>query len=188
MNSIVIIAFIAIVVLAFLIFTGRLSLDSFKARKNSFPTLKNQLDQTDAPLRTSQSTNGLIGFVDPNPPADQGSYFENILTKDLISEDVIRKRYTDLISQVQVNLPTGTGQGVQTKTITLQDALGLFNVKDTSAFTKTLTDGTLKLVQDPTSGLIGVSLTQETVNRAKTDPQLQQALGLVQSKAYVGTS
>lgn len=188
MNTILIILLIGLVAfIAYLYGSGNLTADAFKSSKNNIPTLQTVTSQTDAPLITSQSTQGLFGFPDPTPTNDPNSAINNILTKDLISEDVVRNLYNNSLAQVQVNAPSGNGQGVQTKTISAADAAQLFNAKTTAAFTKVLSSGAIKLVQDPTSGLIGVSLTQETVNRAKTDPQLASALGLIQQKAPVGS-
>lgn len=186
-NGIMIIVIIVIALLLYFVGTGTVSAQSFVPKKNNIATLTDVVSQKDAPLLTAQSTQGLNGFADPNPPNDPASLQQNILTKDLVSEDVIRNLYNQTLSAFQVNVPTGSGQGTQTKTISAQDAMSLFNIKNTSAFTKSLANGSIKLVQDPTSGLTSVALTQETVNKAKTDPKLANILTILQNKGLVGS-
>lgn len=165
---------IALFVLGYLIYTGKLNVTAFDPKLNNIPTLKDALSQTDKPLTVATSTIGLNGFADPNPAYDINYFQDNVLTKDIVSEDVVRAINAQRQSQIQVSTDTGTGQGIQTKTIDFTQALALLGISPSSG--AKIPSGQIKLVTDPTSGLTSLSIDQATIQRAKTDPQLMNAI------------
>lgn len=87
--------------------------------KNSFvPDLNDAISQVDATVRTVLSTNGLRGF-DPSKVTSDNSSEEiknNILSKNLTSEEAIRKLLQEELNKIQISTDTG-GAGTQVKDI-----------------------------------------------------------------------
>lgn len=87
--------------------------------KTSFvPDLNEAISQIDATVKTVLSTNGLRGF-DPSKVTSDNSSEEirnNILSKNLTSEEAIRKLLQEELNKIQISTDTG-GAGTQVKDI-----------------------------------------------------------------------
>src|SRR5439155_436606 len=103
--------------IAWLIVSGKITTESFTAKINNVPTLQDALSQTDKALQITTSTQGLHGF----PDVDRSNLDNSILTRNLTTEDAIRQRAFDLLNVIQINTDTGTGAGIQTKSVTATD-------------------------------------------------------------------
>ena len=180
MHKVIIGALILVgIFIAWLVVSGKATLESFSSKINNVPTLQDALNQTDKPLQITTSTQGLHGF----PDVDRTNLDNSILTKNLITEDAIRQRAIDLLNVIQINTDTGTGAGIQTKSISATDfakMIGLTPIQS-QTFYKNVQAGGIKLVFDPTSTITSVHITQETINKAKADPQLALALAKMQN-------